>query len=158
MEKRINKLKEGTIKLIHNTHCQCNPESSFLALILLVAKWLELLLSADAGQSEVAILILSDISGADELLEQIKGGLAFALAVLHHLHFGLQDVVLLDLGLGCPLLSLLSLQLVGDLLLGPSALVPHLEQFGRDALGRCNNKTVNLKLSKDKDWNLRQRN
>ena len=56
---------------MHNTHRQFNPESSFLALILLVAKWLELLLSADAGHSEVAILILSDEAGADELLEKI---------------------------------------------------------------------------------------
>ena len=107
---------------MHNSHHQSNPESSFLTLILLVAKGFELLLSADAGQSEVANLILSDVSGADELLEQIKGGLAFALAVFHHLNFGLQDVVLLDLGLGRPLLALLGLQLVGNLLIGPSAL------------------------------------
>ena len=45
--------------------------SSLLALILLVPKRLELLLATDAGQSEVAILILSDVAGADELLEQI---------------------------------------------------------------------------------------
>ena len=56
---------------MHNTHHQSNPESSFLALILLVTKWFELLLSADAGQSEVAIFILSDVAGADELLEKI---------------------------------------------------------------------------------------
>ena len=71
MEKRFNKLREGTIKMIHKSHRKCNPESSFLALILLVTKWLELLLSADAGQSEVAILILSDEAGADKLLEKI---------------------------------------------------------------------------------------
>ena len=128
-------------------------EGNHVIISILVVKRLELTLATDARQGKVAILVLCHESSADKLLDQVKGSLAFTLAVLHHLHLGLKDIVLLDLGLGCPLLALLGLQLVGNFLLGPSALVPDLEQFGRDALGRCNNKTVNLKLSKDKNWN-----
>ena len=94
---------------------------------------LELPLAADAGHGEVAILVLSDVASGDELLEQVQSCITFGLAVLHHLHLGLKDVVLLELGLGCLLLAFLCLLFGCDLLLAPSFFASFFKQTGRNS-------------------------
>ena len=85
----------------------------------MVLERLELALAADAGQGEVAILILSDEAGADELLEKVKGCITMRLLALHDLHLGLEGIVLHELGLSSLLFQHLGVMLVFDLLLGP---------------------------------------
>ena len=82
-------------------------EGNHVIISMLVVKRLELTLATDARQGKVAILVLCHESSADKLLDQVKGSLAFTLAVLHHLHLGLKHVVLLELSLRLLLLPLL---------------------------------------------------
>ena len=89
---------------------------------LMVLKWFELTFTTDARQGEVTLLVLCHETSADKLLEQVKGSLAFTFVVFHHLHLGLKNVVLLELGLRLLLLSLLRCLIIGNLLLGPLSL------------------------------------
>ena len=82
-------------------------EGNHVIRSMLVVKRLELTLATDARQGKVAILVLGHESSADKLLDQVKGSLAFTLVVLHHFHFGLKHVVLLELSLRLLLLPLL---------------------------------------------------
>ena len=101
---------------------------------------LELPLLADAGHHEAAVLVLLDVAGVEELLEQVGGSVSVLPLLLHHVEPLLEAVVVGQLGGDLLLLEQLRLLVGRDLRLGAPPLGADLEEVGGDALARCRRK------------------
>ena len=101
---------------------------------------LELPLLADAGHHEAAVLVLLDVAGVEELLEQVGSGVAILPLLLHLVEPLLEAVIVCQLGCDLLLLEELRLLVGCDLRLGAAPLGANLEEVGGNALARCRRK------------------
>ena len=102
--------------------------------VSLVVEGLEDLLATQTWHFEVALVVCGHEAGVEELLDEVRGDLAFLDVFLHHLHLLLEYVVVGDLCLGPLLFQGAGLLLFLDLLLGTSPLAADLQEVRRHSL------------------------
>ena len=99
---------------------------------------LELSLAVDAWNGKVAVVVLRYEAGLHELGQQVHRCIALSLVLLHHVDFGLESIILAELGSGTLSLLFLGCLISYDLLLCALAAGTGLEHVRRYTLARCN--------------------